>query len=348
MANSVFAAGLGNTALVGAGAASARRVSVVVPTCNRADKLRRALASIRAVEGADLSFEIIIGDNGACPETPVVAAEFGALHTRATVRGASASRNAALALATGDYIAFLDDDDAWLDGHIRPHLAMLDKRPDLDGVIGQVRYADESLRPLNTGDWPDRHPGEGNDLVRRMLSGFFPQIGTVVVRASVRDSSGGFDQQLIGGEDLDWLMRLAGRNALGFVETPCILFSQRPVGDYDSLQRLRIGFDRKVFRRHALRNWRVWRSPLDYMRGYSGTLMHFFTYFVQVAYLSAASGERLRALGAIRTTLGIFPLRALKHLMSDTQLRQALITALFAWPMSHRLQLPIWLAILHV
>lgn len=319
-----------------------------MPTCNRAEKLRRALASIRAVEGPDLSFEIIVGDNGDCPETPAVASEYGALHTRATTKGASASRNAAMALATGDYIAFLDDDDAWLAGHIRPHLALLVERTDLDGVIGQVRYADEGLRPLNMGDWPDRHPGEGNELVRRMLSGFFPQIGTVVVRASVCASSGGFDEQLIGGEDLDWLMRLAGRNALGFVGAPCILFSQRPVGDYDALQRLRIGFDRKVFRRHAWRNWRVWRSPFDYMRAYSGTLMHFFTYFVQVASLSAAGGQRLRALGAIRTTVGIFPLRAAKHMMSNTPLRQALVTALFVWPMSHRLQLPIWLAILHV
>ena len=39
-------------------------VSVVVPTCNRASLLREALASIRALEGPDLTFEIIVGDNG--------------------------------------------------------------------------------------------------------------------------------------------------------------------------------------------------------------------------------------------------------------------------------------------
>ena len=41
-----------------------RRVSVVVPTCNRPAFLREALASIRALEGPDLAFEIIVGDNG--------------------------------------------------------------------------------------------------------------------------------------------------------------------------------------------------------------------------------------------------------------------------------------------
>lgn len=334
---------------MGQSSAIVRRVSVIVPTCNRSGQLGRALASIRAVEGPDLGFEIIVGDNGTCPDTPRVAAEYGAIHVRATVTGASGSRNAAMAIATGDYIAFLDDDDAWLPGHVRPHLALLDERPDLDGVIGQVRLSDMSLRPLHgLGDWPDRHPGEGDDLVRRMLSGFFPQIGTTVVRASVRDSSGFFDPKLIGGEDLDWLMRLAGRHALGFVREPCILFAQRKVGDYDALNRLRIRFDRKVFRRHAHRHWRVWRSPMEYMRAYSGTLMHFFTYFVQVAQMSARSGQRLRALGAIRTAIAIFPLRAAKHLATKTPLREALVTAMFVWPSAHRLHLPIWLAILHI
>lgn len=312
-------------------------------------QLGRALASIRAVEGPDLRFEIIVGDNGASPETQRVAKAHGAIHVRTAVPGASGSRNAAMACATGEFIAFLDDDDAWLPGHIRPHLALLDRRPDLDGVIGQVRLSDMAHQPLQgLGDWPDEHPGDGDDLVRRMLSGFFPQIGATVVRASVRDTDGYFDPRLIGGEDLDWQMRLAGRHALGFVQTPCILFAQRRVGDYDDLHRQRIAYDRKVFRRHAHRHWKVWRSPQDYMRAYSGTLIHFYRYFVDVAGIAAVSGQRLRALGAIRTAVGIFPLRSAKHLLTSTPLRDALVQTLFTWPGLHRVHLPIWLAILHV
>lgn len=334
---------------MGGNAAKAVRVSVVVPTCNRAEALGRALASIRALENDDLSIEIIVGDNGDCPLTPQVAATHGAIHVRSTVRGASASRNAAMGAATGDFIAFLDDDDGWLPEHVRPHLALLAERPDLDGVIGQVRLADEALHPMQgMADWPVEHPGEGDDLIRRMLSGYFPQIGTCVVRASVRESSGPFDEALIGGEDLDWLMRLSGRHALGFVETPCILFSQRKTGDFDALQRLRINFDRKVFWRHAHKRWRVWRSPLEYMRAYSGTLAHFFTYFSEVSLIAAMNGQRLRALGAIRTSIGILPLRAIRHLFSDSPLRQALVTALFVWQSPHRVPLPLWLAILHI
>src|SRR5262245_8263189 len=98
-----------------------RRVSVVVPTCNRTASLRKALASIRDVETPDLQLEILVADNGINAETRAVAAEFGAVYLEVETRGPSAARNAAMFAATGDFIAFLDDDDAWLPGHLVPH-----------------------------------------------------------------------------------------------------------------------------------------------------------------------------------------------------------------------------------
>jgi len=325
-----------------------RRLSAVVPTCNRSDQLRIALASIRAVEGPDLAIEIIVSDNGTCPRTAGVAEEFGARYVRVERRGPSESRNAAMALATGDFIAFLDDDDAWLPGHVRPHLELLEQRPDLDGVIGQVRYCERDLRPNGWPDGPQQHPGAGDDLIRRMLSGYFPQIGGVVVRARVRDTIGYFDPKLIGGEDLDWLLRLAGRHELGFVQVPCILYSLRPPGEYDAVQKLRVGYDRKVFRRHAHRMWRVWRSPGEYMRAQSATLMHFYRYFCDAALQRASRGERRRALGSIWDALGVFPLRGAKHLVVNSTLRQALLLSLPSWRMPHIVPLPIWLVLLHI
>lgn len=335
-------------AMSGWGGRMLRRLSAVVPTCNRSDQLRIALESIRAVEGSDLEIEIIVSDNGSCPRTPGVAREFGARYVKVERVGASESRNAAMAVATGDYIAFLDDDDAWLPGHIRPHLALLDERPDLDGVIGQVRYCDRALRPNGWPDGPQTHPGDGDDLIRKMLSGFFPQIGTVVVRARVPGMIGYFDPKLIGGEDLDWLLRLASRHALGFVAVPCILYSLRPPGEYDALQKLRVGYDRKVFRRHAHRMWRVWRSPAEYMRAHSASLMHFYSYFCDAAIARAARGQRRRALGAIWNALGVFPLRGTKHLLVDSPLRRALSLVLFTWRSPHLIPLPLWLAVLHI
>jgi glycosyltransferase involved in cell wall biosynthesis len=299
-----------------------RKVSVIVPTCNRPALLREALASIRALQGADLTFEILVGDNGLAPETSAVAKKFDAIYLKASAHGASAARNVGLRAATGEYLAFLDDDDVWLPANVRPHLALLDSHPALDGVIGQTVYTDPQLVPHGP-PWPRDIQGDGNELLRRMLSGFFPQIGTTVARMTVRERIGEFDEELIGGEDLDWLLRMARPRRLGFVATPCILFRGRPPGSYDALQRKRIRYDRRVFFRHAIPEWRIWRSPIDFCKAYSGTLMHFYRYFVDAAVERAQWGERRQALRAIATALSIFPLRAIYHLIARRPLRKA-------------------------
>jgi glycosyltransferase involved in cell wall biosynthesis len=309
------------TAGVTGKAAARRRVSVVVPTCNRPALLREALISIRALEGSDVTFEILVSDNGTAPETSAVAKEFGAIYLKMSTRGPSAARNLGLRAATGEFLAFLDDDDVWLPGNVRTQIALLDADFTLDAVIGQLIYADSQLVPIGS-PWPDR-PGEGDQLLRKMLSGFFPQIGTTLARISVREKIGEFDETLIGGEDLDWLLRIARKRRLGFVSTPCILFRGRPSGSYDSLQRTRIGYDRRVFFRHALPEWRIWRSPLDFSKAYSGTLMHFYKYFVDAAVARAERSERQAALRAIATALGVFPLRGAYHLIARQPLRTA-------------------------
>src|SRR5271166_425875 len=124
-----------------------RRVSVVVPTCDRPTLLREALVSIRALQGPDLTFEILICDNGIAPETRALAEEFGAIYLKATTRGASAARNAGIRAATGEFLAFLDDDDVWLPGHLRPHIELLDAHSSLDAVVGQTIYTDPHLVP---------------------------------------------------------------------------------------------------------------------------------------------------------------------------------------------------------
>jgi hypothetical protein len=156
-----------------------------------------------------------------------------------------------------------------------------------------------------------------------MLAGLFPQIGTTVVRITARNRIGEFDESLIGGEDLDWLLRPARKRRLGFVATPSIFCRCRPAGSYDALQRKRIGYDRRVFLRHALPEWRIWRSPLDFSHAYAGTLMHFYCYFVDAAVERAERGERYGALRAIAAAFGIFPLRAAYHLIAPRPLREA-------------------------
>lgn len=303
-----------------------RKVSVVVPTRDRPHLLREALESIRALEAADIELEIIIGDNGSTPQTEAIACKYDAILVKVEGEGAGVARNAAMKHATGEYIAFLDDDDRWLASHLRAHLDLLNQRPDLDGVVGQVVSADHQMRPVGKA-WP-LEADEGRPLLRRMLSGYFPQIGSVVVRKRVRDAIGGFDEALIGGEDLDWLLRLARRDKLAIVLSESVLFRGRPLGTFDDLQLLRSRYDKKVFFRHAVPEWRVWKSPRQFWLAYYGTLKHFYRYFVDAAVRRAARGERLAALRAIWFAFQVFPLRTIYHLVKWRRMRIAFVGAI--------------------
>lgn len=304
---------------------NARRVSVVVPTCNRPALLREALASIRARETESVTFEILVGDNGADPQTRVVAEEFGARYLPVSRRGAGAARNAGLDAATGEFIAFLDDDDVWLDGAVHGHLALLDARPDLDGAFSKIISTDPQLRPLSE-PWPGDDLGEGDELVLTMLSGYYPQIGGTLIRASVRDAIGRFDESLLGDQDWDWQLRLARRRKTGFVAAPTVHFRQRAPGSFDKLRLMRLGFTRRVFLRHALPERRLFRMRGGFLGAYTKVVWQYYEYFVDAAGDHARMGDRAGARLAVWGAFRTFPMRACFHMLRPTPLRAALFS----------------------
>jgi len=200
-----------------------RRVSVIVPTRDRPELLDEALASIRALEARDLELEVIVSDNSVAGSAQQVARQHGARYVKATVPGPAAARNAGVEIATGQYLAFLDDDDLWLDTHLRAHLERLEADPTLDGVIGQYCPIDASGR----SGAPYPSPAFMQDDVLQGVLATPPHIGAVVVRASAWTQVGPFDQALLAAEEWDWCLRLALRCRVVFLAQPCMIFRAR-------------------------------------------------------------------------------------------------------------------------
>src|SRR5712692_10027197 len=92
------------------------RVTVVIPTYNRAPLLGRALASVRRQTLTD--FEVVVVDDASADDSESVAESFGDPRIRfvrlADRGGAGRARNEGIRLARGELIAFLDSDDEWL------------------------------------------------------------------------------------------------------------------------------------------------------------------------------------------------------------------------------------------
>ncbi len=127
------------------GAATARaRVSVCIPTYNRADRLARAVQSVLAQDHPEI--EVVISDNHSTDSTEEWCRALADTDARVQyVRndrnlGPTANFNQARARATGDYVMWLGDDDRLEPDYVRACLAEFERDPSLVLVTGTVRY----------------------------------------------------------------------------------------------------------------------------------------------------------------------------------------------------------------
>jgi glycosyltransferase involved in cell wall biosynthesis len=297
----------------------AAKVSVVIPTKNRAGLLRSALTSVLNLSGSDLDIEVIVADDGSTDGTAAVAGEFGAKVVRTVGHGAAASRNAGLRAAEGDFIAFLDDDDVWLANHLRPHLSMLLANPDLAAVVGQAQTADADLNPQGL-PWPSSLPDD-RDCFRSFLIQF-PQIGATVIRATVLDTVGPLDEALTSDEDWDWHLRLALRHRVGFVAVPCVLFRRRGLGTWDDLRWSRLGLMRHVYWLNVRRAGRRAPNPAHLARIFLRHNGAFADYFLQSAWLKANAWDIRGARQALARAIYSSPVHVARATILKTSVRK--------------------------
>lgn len=225
-------------------------VSVIIPTRNRSRLLEQAIRSAQALSAEDLEVEVVVGDNASSDDTARVCEVTNAKRVRAERLGPAAARNAALAAASGDYIAFLDDDDAYLPNALRSQLAMLKADPTLGAAVSQVLPCDHDLHPIRK-PFPQDAPTDGQAFafwLRHM-----PQVGAFVVRRSVANAVGEFDESLLAAEEWDWNLRLALGFRVGFVNEPCVMLRERAVGQRARVDEHRVPYVWKVYLRNLHR-----------------------------------------------------------------------------------------------
>lgn len=190
------------------------KFSVVVPTFNRATTLRQTLTALVGQDYPD--YEIIVVDDGSTDGTrEMIAREFPRVrYAYQTNRGPAAARNRGIAIATGDVIAFTDDDCVpprdWLsrlaDGFAR--------YPQVVGVGGYLAAPDEVLPRESLARYErfvSRHLFRAD--VREYVGGFeCPAGGTnnIAYRRAILERVGGFDEAFpyAAGEDADLKWRI--------------------------------------------------------------------------------------------------------------------------------------------
>src|SRR3954470_4350259 len=175
-------------------------VSVIVPVFNCERYLGAALDSIFG-EGYG-SLDVVVVDDGSTDASADVAASYPVRLVCVQHGGIARARNAGLGAATGELITFLDADDVWMPGSLRPRVDRLLEQPELDVLLGRMEFFIEPGTPPP----PWYLPAWEAESQKALLGG-------VLAWRRVFDEVGEFDPDYEIGEDTDWLARLKDSTA---------------------------------------------------------------------------------------------------------------------------------------
>jgi len=239
------------------------RVSVVVPTYNRAHQVGDALRSL--LVQTRLPHEILVVDDGSTDATEAACAQFGSAvrYVRQDNAGVSAARNHGAAIASGDFVAFLDSDDVWEPHKLEIQCAALASAPDAawcitgcdvigrDGAVLPERrgfkavfgvfdsvglepdaFFAKYLEPFDVTLGASRHRAYRGDAYEALFLGNFVLPSSALVQRDAFLASGGFDPDFRLAEETEFFHRLAARARV--VVVPASLVGYR-VGQSGSL-----------------------------------------------------------------------------------------------------------------
>ena len=201
-------------------------ISVVIPTYNRRDIIFESITTI--LEQEPQNYEVIVVDDGSTDKTSdyLASLKLPIRVIRKENGGVASARNEGIKNAKGAYIAFLDSDDLWLPGILKAQLAYLSSHPDIPLVyVDQILdIKGKRIEKTRFEIMQTTHEEKSNfDLPGFAQS---PPIHTsaVMVRKSIFDEVGLFNESLKIHEDTDMWNRISDKYKLGYIDKPLAIF----------------------------------------------------------------------------------------------------------------------------
>ncbi len=199
------------------------RVSVVIPTYNRDALLKRAIESVLNQTFDD--FEVIVVDGAGSGSTEELVGSYGdgrLRYVRQSGRGIANARNLGVKKARGEFIAFLDDDDAWRPRKLELQLELFRELGEKYGLV----YTAFTYYYLERGKiLGAKRPAAEGYVYPQLLKDNITGTSTILVRRECFKRAGLFREDFVTCEDWDMWLRIARECLFGAISEPLVDYS---------------------------------------------------------------------------------------------------------------------------
>lgn len=186
------------------------KVSVIVTTYNRPEYLSETLEAIYNQTYRD--FEVILVDDGSKNNYADAYLEKypDLILIKKNNAGLSAARNSGVEKSKGEWIAFCDDDDVWMTDKLERQVEAIDHDADAGLIHGRIEMIDGDGKRLKPDYYKDGYYFfRRGDAFLKSIEVVLVKSPTPLIKRTVFDKTGGFNEQIKVGEDVEFYMKAA-------------------------------------------------------------------------------------------------------------------------------------------
>jgi glycosyltransferase involved in cell wall biosynthesis len=263
------------------------------------------------------NFEIVVVDDGSTDDTPEIMARYRDLPNIVSIRqengGQASAKNIGIKNATGNFIAFLDADDAWEIDKLEKQIACFAK-PEVGVVYCRAKYIDENNDEINyemTSHYLQPRRGK---VAEWLICDNFVQFSSTVVRKECLEKFGVFDETMKMGIDWDLWLRISTEYEFDYVDEQLFYYRMGHSGQ----------MSKNAEERHRCSD----RIMAKFLRKYPG-IISTNTINKAMAYTYCNRGEYYRKNDRFRSTR--YFVKALKMNLLDEAAHKGLIKNILYW-----------------